>query len=223
MIIDLFCESYSSAKGEAYVIGLGKKHYYNSIERQYISNLISIYKQSKPDSDTETALQDFKKLFNTILNYNYDSPYLANVTLFKICFKLNDYKTYITNHKLNKKEFTASSNITQKADALIVSGNISKTSMVTKLPEIEQKYYTNDELDVIKDEMLRLAAARDDKYSEETMFEWIRCFSELNYSASKVVKCIRLAKLQPKYKTKEFAMFLQVDLNEYYTKYPQKK
>lgn len=223
-IIDLFCESYYNARKEPYSIGRGKKHYYNSIERQYVVNLISIYKQSKPDADTETALSDFQKLFDVIMNHKYESPYLSSVTLFKVCYKLNDYKNYIQN-KHSKKEFNEDANTWYNSDktsnAVAILDN--KVSKITKLPEIDKRYYTEDEETVIKEELLRFARARDENYSPETVNEWIRCFSELNYTVSKVVKCIRLAKLQPKYKTKEFAMFLQVDLNEYYRKYLPKK
>lgn len=226
-IIEMFCDSYFSAKKEPYIIGLGKKHYYNSADRQYVSNLISVYKQSKPDADTDTALNDFKKLFDTILNYSYESSFLASVTLYKVCHKLNDYKNYITNNKkAGNKEFNTANNAwinNPGTGTALVTVDEKKVSEVTKLPEIDRKYYTPEESKVIKQELLRLALARDENYSIDLVEEWLRSFSELNYTASKIVKCIRLVKLQPKYKTKEFAMFMQVDLNDYYKYYSSKK
>ena len=232
-IIDLFCESYKAYKQTEYSIGRGKKHYYPGIDRGYVGYLISIYKKTKSDTDTETALSDFKKLFDAILNHNYSNPYLADITLYKICFKLNDYKAARNSKTNGKAGFDQSSNtwlsssspvlIQNKQTGLTVQPDTKYFHQVTKLPEQNVKIYTDDELNVIQDELLRLAKARDENYSPDVAGEWIRCFGELNMSVSQVVKAIRLAKLQPKYASKEFAMFLKVDLNDYYQKYPQKK
>ena len=243
-IIDLFCESYKTYKQSEYSIGRGKKYFYPGVDRGYVGYLMSIYKKQKPDADTETALADFKKLFDTIINFNYSAPYLADITLYKICFKLNDYKAARNSKPSNKSGFDQDSNrwskdinfqegiavmsqgisiVSSPETALMVQPDTKYFHQVTKLPEQSVKLYTDDELNVITDELLRCAKARDENYSQDTVTEWIRCFGELNMSVSQVVKAIRLAKLMPKFASKEFAMFLKVDLNDYYHKYPTKK
>lgn len=232
-IIDLFCESYKAAKGIEYSIGKGKTHYYSGVDRGYIGYLISIYKKASPDSDSDKALSDMKKYFDAVLSHKYSNTYLNDITLYKVCFKLNDYKAARNAQPSNKGGFDQANNtwsnstslmvIQKKETGLIVQPDTKYFHMVTKLPEQTIKLYTDDELNVITDELLRCAKARDENYSQDTVSEWIRCFGELNMSVSQVVKAIRLAKLQPKYASKEFAMFLKVDLNDYYHKYPTKK
>lgn len=234
-IIELFCRCYKLHKGIEYSIGRGKKHYYPGLERNWIGNLISIYKQSKPESDTKMALRDFEKLFNTLFNHNYGNSYLGDITLYKICFKINEYRTAIRNpDKINKKGFDITQNtwhnqqeksLIQIAPQLPAQLKVAdeKFYQVTKLPQQIIREYTNEEIQIIKQELLRLAAARDENFTSDTVEEWIRCFAELNYSVSMVVKAIRLAKLQPKYASKEFAMFLNVDTRSYYEKYQHKK
>lgn len=232
-IIDLFCESYRAAKGIEYSIGKGKTHYYSGVDRGYIGYLLSIYKKASPDADSEKALSDMKKYFDAVMSHNYKNSYLAEVTLYKVCFKLNDYKAARNTQPNNKAGFDQQNNtwhnstmpmvIQKKETGLIVQPDTKYFHQVTKLPEQTVKLYTDDEMNVITDELLRCAKARDENYSQDTVTEWIRCFGELNMSVSQVVKAIRLAKLQPKYASKEFAMFLKVDLNDYYHKYPTKK
>jgi hypothetical protein len=243
-IIDLFCESYKAAKGMEYSIGKGKTHYYSGVDRGYIGYLLSIYKKASPDADSEKALSDMKKYFDAVLSHEYPNSYLQEVTLYKVCFKLNDYKAARNTKPSNKGGFDQGSNrwskdinfqegiavrsqglsvVSSPETALMVQPDTKYFHQVTKLPEQTIKLYTDDEMNVITDELLRCAKARDENYSQDTVTEWIRCFGELNMSVSQVVKAIRLAKLQPKYASKEFAMFLKVDLNDYYHKYPTKK
>lgn len=232
-IIDSFCDIYESEKKTMYAIGRGKKHYYPGAERAWVGNLISIYRSTKPDADTQTALEDFRKLFQVILKHKYSSAYLQDVTLYKVCFKLNEYREAIRNPQYTKKGFDPGKNhwnsinqntlLIENKTTTAVCINKDKFYSVTKLPVQNITVYSLEELDIIKDELLRFAAARDENFTLAVIEEWIKCFEELGYSVSKVVKSIRLAKLQPKFNTTEFAIFTQINTDEYYQKYPHKK
>lgn len=222
-IIDLFINAFKDVKGINYVISLGKKNYYSGIDRSYVGNLISVYRRSKPDSDTETAMKHFDELFRAILKFNHSSAYLNQVTLYKICYKLNDYRLSMMKRK-------SSSPVQSQDHGLIAMNNLPPIKFVTdetfnkltKIPQQKNKGYSEEELGIIREELYRLSAAKNENYTDETLNEWIRCFAEMNWSIPRIVKSIKMAKVSPAF-VKGFAMFTSQDTNEYYSTYKHDK
>lgn len=220
-IIDLFINAFKEIKGTDYVVARGKKHYYSGIDRGYIGNLISIYRNSKPDSDTETAKKHFNDLFRAILKYKHCSEYLNQVTLYKICYKLNEYRLSMSKRTVPKM---------RQENGLIALNNLPPVKFIedenyrkiTKLANPQNKGFTAEEMNIIRTELNRLAIAKAQDYPEETINEWIRCFAEMNWSIPRIVKAIKMAKVSPNF-VKGFAMFTIQDTNEYYSTYKHDK
>lgn len=91
------------------------------------------------------------------------------------------------------------------------------------LPELEYYEYSNSELRAIKLELLSLAGCKNENYSELTINSWINEFSLLNMKPIEVLKRIRLAKHSKRYGVSEFAMFMDLNLNDYGELYKYKK
>lgn len=83
------------------------------------------------------------------------------------------------------------------------------------LPELERYEYSDNEIKAIKLEMLSLAGCKNENYSELTINSWINEFSLLNMKPLEVLKRVRLAKHVKKYGVSEFAMFMDVNLNQF--------
>lgn len=83
------------------------------------------------------------------------------------------------------------------------------------LNPIECYNYNANEIKAIKLELLSYAACRNENFSELTINAWINEFSQLNMSPYECIKRIRLSKHEKKYGASEFAIFMNVNLNQF--------
>lgn len=91
------------------------------------------------------------------------------------------------------------------------------------MPKLITTNYNPQELKLIKIELAKFTACRNENIPKETVEAWINAFSELNMSAKEIIKRIKLAKLQKKYSVSEFSNFIEVNISDYGKYYKHEK
>jgi hypothetical protein len=91
------------------------------------------------------------------------------------------------------------------------------------LPELLKKQYSLQERTAIEFELISFSLCKNENYKPEILSAWINEFENMNLTPLQVIKRIRLAKHIQKYGVTEFAIFMNVDLNEYSNIYKHEK